>query len=81
MLFVAGLPHRAIARVLCGLPALRSLRSELEIFARAIDDDATVSEAFAETNGRLADPIYVGLIEVGEKAGAVWAVFDGMGKN
>ena len=80
ILFVAGLPHRTIARVLCRLPALHSLRGELEIFAQEIDDDAMPSEAFAKTNGRLADPVYVGLIEVGENAGAIWAVFDGMCK-
>ena len=55
-----------------------SLRGELEIVSDVIFDCDFLSEAFVKTNGRLADPFYIGLIEAGEKAGAVWAVFDGM---
>lgn len=78
MMFVAGLPTHAIARVLSGLPSLKSLRSELKIVTESLEDRHTLSQAFAKTNGRLADPFYLGLIEAGEKAGAVWGVFDGM---
>ena len=78
IMYVAGLPPHAIVRVLRGLPSLKSLRSELEIVAASIDDSQSLSHAFAKTNGRLADPVYVGLIEAGEEACAVWKVFGGM---
>ena len=78
IMFVAGLPLYAIARVLNGLPALHGLQSELEIVSDVINDCEYLSEAFAQTKGRLSNPVYLGLIEAGEKAGAVWSVFDGM---
>ena len=78
IMFVAGLPLHSIARVFNGLPALQDLQPELEIVADTINDCDYLFEAFAQTNGRLSDPVYLGLIEAGEKAGAVWSVFDGM---
>ena len=78
VMFVAGLPLHAIARILLALPSLRSLRGELKVVSNVIFDCDYLSEAFAKTDGRLADPLYLGLIEAGEKAGAVWTVFDGM---
>lgn len=78
IMFVAGIPLHGIARILNGLPALHNLQPELEIVSDTINDCDYLSEAFAKTNGRLSDPVYLGLIEAGEKAGAVWSVFDGM---
>ena len=75
---VAGLPPHAVVRVLCGLPSLKSLRSELKIVTESIDEFQSFAHAFAKTNGRLAEPVYLGLLEAGEEAGAVWKVFDGM---
>ena len=78
MMYVAGLPLRTIVRILQTMPLLQSLRSELEIVADSIAECDSLAEGFAKTNGRLADPIYLGLIEAGERAGSVSAVFDGM---
>ena len=78
VMYVAGLPPNAIVRILNGLPSLKSLRSELNIVAESIVDCQNLSQAFAKTDGRLAEPRYLGLIEAGEEAGAVWKVFDGM---
>lgn len=77
MMFSAGLPPRAIGRILYDLPALYELRPELKIVLDELDNDAELSRAFAKTDGKLADPVYVGLIEVGEKTGLIsWSVFE-----
>lgn len=78
VMFDAGIPLHGIARILLGLPSLNSLRDELKIVSEVINDCDYLSKAFAKTKGRLADPRYLGLIEAGERAGAVWAVFDEM---
>ena len=71
LMHCAGIPLQAClekARV------ASSLRSEIDIAIGEIKNDATLSQALTKTNGQLAHPVLIALLEAGESRGDLEAV-------